>query len=103
MPTETDPTTEPTSETSSLSQSTLDRLASLGEDMLGKAASNPATARVVQAGMQLKERVDELTKRVRGLEAMEKRLADVEERLAKLESKKRTAATPGTQEPSSTN
>ena len=92
MPTETTDTgTETGTETG---PSTLDRLASLGEDMLGKAASNPATARVVQAGMQLKERVDELTKRVRGLEAMEKRLADVETRLAKLESKKRTTATP---------
>ena len=92
MPTDTDP---------SPSTSTLDRLASLGEDMLGKAASNPATARVVQGAMQLKERVDELTKRVRGLEAMEKRLAEVEERLDKLESKKRTTAKPETQEPSS--
>jgi BMFP domain-containing protein YqiC len=44
--------------------------------------------------MQMKERVDELTKRVRGLEAMENRLADVEARLAKLESKKRTTAKP---------
>ena len=96
MPTETtDSTTDTGTETG---PSTLDRLASLGEDMLGKAASNPATARVVQAGMQLKERVDELTKRVRGLEAMEKRLADVETRLAKLESKKRTTATPETPE-----
>jgi DNA repair ATPase RecN len=69
--------------------------------MLGKAASNPATARVVQGAMQLKERVDELTKRVRGLEAMEKRLAEVEERLDKLESKKRTTAKSETQEPSS--
>jgi hypothetical protein len=65
--------------------STIDRLASLGEEVLGKAAHNPAGARLLQGAMQLKERVDELTKRVRGLEAMEKRLADVEARLAKLE------------------
>ena len=67
------------------STSTLDRLASLGEDMLGKAASNPATARVVQGAMQLKERVDDLSKRVRGLEEMEKRLEKLEKRVAKLE------------------
>jgi DNA repair ATPase RecN len=71
-----------------------DRLASLGEEVLGKAATNPAAARVVQSAMQLKDRVDELTKRVRGLEAMENRLAEVEARLAKLESKDRTTATP---------
>ena len=74
--------------------SPIDRLASLGEEVLGKAAHNPAGAKLLQGAMQLKERVDELTRRVRGLEAMEKRLADVEERLAKLESKKRTAAKP---------
>jgi DNA repair ATPase RecN len=91
MPTDTDTSTE---STTSPSQSTLDRLASLGEDMLGKAASNPAGARVLQGAMQVKERVDELSKRVRGLEAMEKRLADVEERVAKLESRKRATAKP---------
>jgi DNA repair ATPase RecN len=74
------------------SPSPLDRLASLGEEVLGKAAANPAAARVLQGAMQLKEHVDELTKRVRGLEAMENRLAEVEARLAKLESKKRTTA-----------
>ena len=68
-----------------MTKTPFDRLASLGEEVLGKAASNPAAARVVQGAMQLKERVDELAKRVRGLEAMEKRLADVEARLAKLE------------------
>ena len=95
MPTDTDTSTETTGETTtSLSQSTLDRLASIGEEVLGKAASNPAGARVLQGAMQVKERVDELSKRVRGLEAMEKRLADVEERLAKLESKKRTSTKP---------
>ena len=74
--------------------SPIDRLASLGEEVLGKAAHNPAGARLLQGAMQMKDRVDELTRRVRGLEAMQKRLADVETRLAKLESKKRTTAKP---------
>jgi hypothetical protein len=71
-----------------MTKTPLDRLASLGEEVLGKAAHNPAAARVLQGAMQLKERVDELAKRVRGLEAMENRLADVEARLAKLEKPK---------------
>ena len=83
------------------SPSPLDRLASLGEEVLGKAAHNPAAARVLQGAMQLKERVDELAKRVRGLEAMEKRLADVEARLAKLESKKRTTTAKSEPKPES--
>jgi TolA-binding protein len=66
-------------------KSPLDRLASLGEEVLGKAAQNPTTSRLVQAAMQLKDRVDDLSKRVRGLEGMEKRLAQLEKRVAKLE------------------
>src|SRR5580765_2290004 len=66
------------------SKTSLDRLASLGEEMLGKAAQNPAAHRLVQGAMQLKERVDDLSKRVRGLEQMEKRLETLEKRVAKL-------------------
>ena len=79
-----------------MTKTPLDRLASLGEEVLGKAAHNPAAARVLQGAMQLKERVDELAKRVRGLEAMEKRLADVEARLAKLEKPPRKKPAPKT-------
>jgi hypothetical protein len=68
-----------------MTKNPLDRLASLGEEVLGKAAQSPTASRVVQSAMQLKDRVDDLTKRVRGLEAMEKRITDLETRLAKLE------------------
>jgi hypothetical protein len=66
----------------------IDRLASLGEEVLGKAAQNPATARLVQSAMQMKDRVDDLSKRVRGLESMEKKLVQLEKRVAKLEKPK---------------
>ena len=74
-----------------MAKSTLDRLTSLGEEVIGKAAHNPTAARVLQGAMQLKDRVDDLSKRVRGLEAMEKRLDELEKRLAKLEAKPRAA------------
>ena len=51
-----------------------------------------AVDRVLQGAVQLKDRVDDLGKRVRGLEGMEKRLADVEQRLAKLEGSKTRAS-----------
>jgi polyhydroxyalkanoate synthesis regulator phasin len=70
-----------------MTKNTLDRLASLGEEVIGKAAQNPATSRLLSSAMQLKDRVDDLTKRVRGLEAMEKRIDPLEKRVAKLESK----------------
>ena len=74
-------------------KSTLDRLTSLGEEVIGKASQNPNLARVVGAATQLKDRVDDLSKRVRGLEGMEKRIGELEQRLKKLESaQKRTTA-----------
>jgi TolA-binding protein len=73
-------------------KSTLDRLTSLGEEVIGKASQNPNLARVVGAATQLKDRVDDLSKRVRGLEGMEKRIADLEQRLKKLEGTQKKAA-----------
>lgn len=70
----------------------LDRLASLGEEVLGKAAQNPTAHRVLHSAMQLKDRVDDLSKRVRGLEGMEKRINQLEKRLAKLEGGTRAPA-----------
>jgi RNA processing factor Prp31 len=63
------------------------QLASLGEEVLDKASQNPTTARVVNAAVQLKDRVDDLAKRVRGLESLDQRLAQLEERVAELEGK----------------
>ena len=66
----------------------LDRLANLGEELLGKASQSPTAAKAIQGAMQLRDRVDDLSKRVRGLEAMEKRIDQLEKRLAKLEKPK---------------
>ena len=68
-----------------MARNPLSQLASLGEEVLGKAAHNPTASRVLQGAVQLKERVDDLSKRVRGLEQMEKRLERLEKRVAKLE------------------
>ena len=70
----------------------LDRLASLGEEVLGKAAQNPTAHKLLQSAGQLKDRVDDLSKRVRGLEAMEKRVNQLEKRLAKLEGASKAPA-----------
>ena len=47
----------------------LTQLASLGEDVLGKASQNPTAAKLVQSAAGFRDRLDDLTKRVRGLEA----------------------------------
>jgi TolA-binding protein len=79
-----------------MSKNPLSQLASLGEEVIGKAAQNPAAARVLQTAMQLKDRVDDLSKRVRGLEAMEKRIDDLEDRVEKLERRRAGAKPAGT-------
>ena len=70
-----------------MNRNPLSQLASIGEEVLDKAAQNPTAARVIQGATQVRDRVDDLGKRVRGLESMEQRLAELEARLAKLEHK----------------
>jgi hypothetical protein len=70
-----------------MARNPISQLASIGEEMLDMASKNPAASRVLHGAMQLRDRVDELSKRVRGLEEMENRLTQVEKRLAKLEGK----------------
>jgi hypothetical protein len=76
-----------------MNRNPISQLASLGEEVLGKASQNPTAARVIGSAMQLKDRVDDLSKRVRGLEAMEQRIAALEERLDEIEKPKRKATT----------
>jgi hypothetical protein len=68
-----------------MTRSPLDRLTALGEEVLDKASQNPTAARVLQGATQLRDRVDDLSKRVRGLEALEKRIVQLEKRVSKVE------------------
>jgi hypothetical protein len=64
----------------------LGRLADIGEDAIQRLSDAPGADRVLGAMNALRDRTDELQKRVRGLENLEQRLAAVErkvERLAK--------------------
>ena len=61
------------------------RLADRGEEMLAKFAETPGAHRVLELMNTTRERLDDLQKRVIGLENLERRLDDVEKRLAKIE------------------
>lgn len=76
-----------------MTRNPISQLASLGEEVLGKASQNPTAARVIGGAMQLKDRVDDLSKRVRGLEAMEQRIDALEQRLDEIEKSKRKTTT----------
>jgi hypothetical protein len=69
----------------------LGRLADAGEDALTKLAEMPGGHRAIEALNQLKNRMDELQKRVRALDPLERRVEELEQRLAALERTGRTA------------
>jgi hypothetical protein len=70
----------------------VERLADAGEEAIQRIGSAPGADRVVGALGSLRERVDDLQKKMRGVEALEKRVGAVERRLDKLEGKGKTAA-----------
>ena len=67
----------------------LARLADAGEEVLSRLASSSGMDRVTGAVTNLKDQVDALANRVRGMEKLEKRVEDLErtvERLSKASS-----------------
>ena len=62
----------------------LGRLADLSEEAITRLGEVPGADRALSAINALRERTDELQRRVRGLEALEQRLADLERKVDKL-------------------
>ena len=62
----------------------LGRLADLSEDAIQRLTEVPGADRAVGALTALRDRTDELQRRVRGLEDLEKRLAALERKVDKL-------------------
>src|SRR5262249_28625566 len=75
-------------------QSIVDRLADLGEEAIQRIGNAPGGDRVRAARAGTRDRLDDLQKRVRGLEALDKRVEAIEDRLDRLEGKGKPAATP---------
>ena len=75
------------------------RVADLGEEALQKLPSFPGSDKVMEVVNQSRARLDEVQKRLRGLDALEQRVDELEERLARLE-KPGAAKKPAAGEPS---
>jgi hypothetical protein len=69
-------------------QDILSRLADKGEGALTRVAGSQTTARVVESVTGLRERMDDVQKKVRGLDELEKRVAKLEKQLAELQKPK---------------
>ena len=78
------------------------RVADLGEEALQKLPDFPGGNRLMDMVNQSKSRLDDVQKRLRGLDVLEQRVDRLEQRLAKLEkpaAKKPAAAKPAAKKP----
>jgi hypothetical protein len=65
----------------------VERLADVGEEAIQRIGTVPGADRLVASVNSTRERLDDVQKRLRGVEQLEQRLAAVERRLDKLEGK----------------
>ena len=68
------------------------RLASKGEQAVQRIADLPGGSRALQAFNDLKTRVDDLSKKVRGIDELEQRIAKLEKELAALKRAQKPAS-----------
>jgi uncharacterized protein YoxC len=73
----------------------LSRLSDAGEEALSRVAGSQATSRVLEGVGGMRERLDDVQRKVRGLDELEKRVAKLEKRVEEL-SKAKPASTPRT-------
>ncbi len=73
----------------------ISRLAHTGEEALQRLAELPGGNRFVEAANALRDRVDDLTKRMRSLDPLEKRVTELERRLDELSKPKRARTSAG--------
>jgi len=69
------------------------RLADAGEEAIQRLADLPGGQRAVNAVHELRVRVDDLAKKVRGIDELEARIAKLEKEVAELKPKRRSAGT----------
>ena len=75
------------------------RLADAGEEALQRLSDLPGGQRAVTAVNDLRNRVDELTKKVRGIDALEARVQELEKEVAALKKAKAPARRTTTSKP----
>ncbi|RDI74692.1 hypothetical protein Gocc_1581 [Gaiella occulta] len=77
------------------------RLASRGEQTIAKLADLPGGSKALKAVNDLRARVDELGRKVRGVDALERRVAKLEKELAALKRAQKPAAPRAPRKPAS--
>jgi polyhydroxyalkanoate synthesis regulator phasin len=73
-------------------RSIVERLADIGEEAIQRIGNAPGGDKLLAAMANMRDRVDDLQKRVRGLEDLDKRVVALERRVDKLEGKSSTSS-----------
>ena len=81
----------PTTETPKTEKDLVTRLADAGEEALQRLADLPGGQKALSAVHDLRSRVDDLAKKVRGIDALEARVAKLEKELAAVKKAKAPA------------
>ena len=81
-------TTEKSGETTAQEKDFVTRLADAGEEALHRLTELPGGQRAVSAMNDLRTRVDDLAKKVRGIDALEERVSELEKEVASLKKAK---------------
>ncbi len=84
-------TTKPSGAPGAGEKDFMTKLADAGEEALQRLTDLPGGQRAVTAFNDLRSRVDELAKKVRGIDALEARVAKLEKELAALKKSRRAA------------
>ena len=72
----------------------LTMLADRGEEAIQKLSDTPGADRLLGVAQSMRERLDEIQKRVRGIDALETRVAELERRLDELSAPSAAKKTP---------
>ena len=83
--------TTPTTEKPKIEKDLVTRLADAGEEALQRLADLPGGQKALTAVHDLRSRVDDLAKKVRGIDALEARVAKLEKELAAVKKAKAPA------------
>jgi uncharacterized protein YoxC len=68
----------------------LTRLSDAGEEALSRVAGSSATTRLLETVGGMRERLDDVQRKVRGIDALERRVAELERKVEELSKPKRT-------------
>jgi hypothetical protein len=71
----------------------LTMLADRGEEAIQRLSDAPGADRLLGAAQALRDRMDEMQKRIRGIDALEKRVADLEKKVEALSAPSKSATT----------